>query len=269
MFIIQSADRPRRCCQLRSRGVYQAAGGGGGRGGGVRGGLHAVRGRHRPVAARQPPGARESRCVDRLLIERFILWGAPAFVYSHQPASEAREGAAKIGTMYKIGSFISPLWVFLLLLHFLNAYARRHRQELEAALLCAQHVRAALLLQGREGLDCRVLASPIAPLALIHSRSVLSTCQAQFLLNLSPAAADGQSDSPQGVIMLERSTTGDGDEAKRAHAFSLVTPLRTFLFSCDSDAERDEWRKVCHSLPCYLIHVDLIMSLSHVVSVGS
>ncbi len=44
--------------------------------------------------------------------------------------------------------------------------------------------------------------------------------------------------------MLERSTTGDGDEAKRAHAFSLVTPLRTYLFSCDSDLERDEWRKV-------------------------
>jgi hypothetical protein len=82
---------------------------------------------------------------------------------------------------------------------------------------------------------------PIAPpFAPIHSCAMFST----HFLRLSFAAADGQSDAPQGVIMLERSTTGDGDEAKRAHAFSLVTPLRTYLFSCDSDAERDEWRKV-------------------------
>lgn len=63
---------------------------------------------------------------------------------------------------------------------------------------------------------------------------------------------DEKSDSPQGVIMLERSTTGDGSEAQRKNAFSLITPLRTYLFSCDSEQDLKDWRKaiadVCAAL---------------------
>lgn len=105
------------------------------------------------------------------------------------PASEAREGAAKVGMMFKIGGVVKN-------------WKRRF-----------------------------------------------------FVLSLSGLLyyyKDDKSDAPQGVIMLERSTTGVGEESKRAHAFSVVTPLRTYLFSCDSDQERDEWRKaiadVCASL---------------------
>ena len=51
-----------------------------------------------------------------------------------------------------------------------------------------------------------------------------------------------QSASPQGVILLERSTTGNN--AEKAHAFEIVTPLRTYIVCAADDAERDAWKAV-------------------------
>jgi len=63
---------------------------------------------------------------------------------------------------------------------------------------------------------------------------------------------DEKSEAPQGVIMLERSTVGDDESSSKKHSFSLITPLRTFIFSCENDQELKEWRKaiqdVCSSL---------------------
>jgi len=60
---------------------------------------------------------------------------------------------------------------------------------------------------------------------------------------------DEKSAAPQGVILLERSTTGDN--ADKAHAFEIVTPLRTYIVCAADDAERTAWKaavtKVCAS----------------------
>eukprot|EP00048_Salpingoeca_helianthica_P014759 m.223380 g.223380 ORF g.223380 m.223380 type:complete len:521 (-) comp16245_c0_seq1:54-1616(-) len=62
---------------------------------------------------------------------------------------------------------------------------------------------------------------------------------------------DEKSDAPQGVIMLERSTVGE-ETLGKSHAFSVITPLRTYVFACENDADLAEWRKavtdVCASL---------------------
>lgn len=47
--------------------------------------------------------------------------------------------------------------------------------------------------------------------------------------------------APQGVVLLERSTTSEDDS--KANGFAIATPLRTWKLYAESAEERDSWRK--------------------------
>eukprot|EP00053_Salpingoeca_punica_P007533 m.68704 g.68704 ORF g.68704 m.68704 type:complete len:518 (+) comp14194_c0_seq1:74-1627(+) len=61
---------------------------------------------------------------------------------------------------------------------------------------------------------------------------------------------DDGSNPPQGVILLERSVVGDYPD--KAHTFTVNTPLRSYIITCNNSEECDEWKKaitaVCASL---------------------